>query len=149
MERKSNSGEWEKMKKEIHELMTEGIDYAHQLKSQLGSSSSDLESREHLAKKILESYHKSLTIMNHSGELEQVSPHIHGGGSPKSDDSDQEHHQTITRYLYVYELKKYCIVFLKFLNLDNVTTRILAKHKPLKLLYVSFYLCNFFAYINS
>ncbi|KAJ4900453.1 putative WRKY transcription factor 30 [Raphanus sativus] len=96
MERKSNSGEWEKMKKEIHELMTEGIDYAHQLKSQLGSSSSDLESREHLAKKILESYHKSLTIMNHSGELEQVSPHIHGGGSPKSDDSDQEHHQTIT-----------------------------------------------------
>ncbi|KAJ0248656.1 WRKY transcription factor 30 [Hirschfeldia incana] len=95
MERKSNSGEWEKMKKEIHELMTEGIDYAHELKSQLGSSSSDQESREHLAKKILESYHKSLTIMNHSGELDQPSPNIHSGGSPKSDDSDQEPHQII------------------------------------------------------
>ncbi|CAH8342484.1 unnamed protein product [Eruca vesicaria subsp. sativa] len=89
MERKSNSGEWEKMKKEISELMTEGRDYAHELKSQLGSSSSQ-ESREHLATKILESYHKSLTIMNHSGELDQVSPLPHGGGSPKSDDSDQD-----------------------------------------------------------
>ncbi|CAH2044266.1 unnamed protein product [Thlaspi arvense] len=89
MEKKSNSGEWEKMKKEINELMTEGRDYAQQLKSQLGSSSSQ-ESREHLAKKILESYHKSLTIMNYSGEPEQVSPYSHGGGSPKSDDSDQE-----------------------------------------------------------
>ncbi|ESQ31955.1 hypothetical protein EUTSA_v10004616mg [Eutrema salsugineum] len=90
MEKKSsNSGEWEKMKKEINELMTEGRDYAHQLKSQLESSSSP-ETREHLAKKILESYHKSLTIMNYSGELDQVSPYSYSGGSPKSDDSDQE-----------------------------------------------------------
>lgn len=122
MERKSNSGEWEKMKKEISELMTEGRDYVHELKSQLGSSSSDQESREHLAKKILESYHKSLTIMNHSGELDQVSPHIHGGGSPKSDDSDQEPHQNMKRYSIKYKLS----FFMKFLNLDNVTTAILA-----------------------
>nr|QIN97396.1 WRKY59 transcription factor [Isatis tinctoria] len=94
MERKADGGEWEKMKKEISEIMTEGRDYAHQLKSQLGSASSQ-ESREHLAKKILESYHKSLTIMNHPGELDQVSPHSLGGGSPKSDDSDQEPHQII------------------------------------------------------
>ncbi|CAA7023375.1 unnamed protein product [Microthlaspi erraticum] len=90
MEQKSSSGDWEKMKKEINDLMTEGRDYAHQLKSQLGSSSSQ-ESREHLAKKILESYHKSLTIMNYSGELDPVlSPYTNSGGSPKSDDSDQE-----------------------------------------------------------
>ncbi|KAF8049077.1 hypothetical protein N665_2301s0010 [Sinapis alba] len=91
MERNSNGREWEKMKKELNELMTEGRDYAHQLKSQLGSTSSQ-ESREHLAKKILESYHKSLTIMNYSGELDHGSPHSHGGGSPKSDDSNQELH---------------------------------------------------------
>ncbi|WZZ12328.1 hypothetical protein YC2023_105417 [Brassica napus] len=89
MERNSNGREWEKMKKELNELMTEGRDYAQQLKSQLGSTSSQ-ESREHLAKKILESYHKSLTIMNYSGELDQVSPHSHGTGSPKSDDSDHQ-----------------------------------------------------------
>ena len=102
MERKSNSGEWEKMKKEISELMTEGRDYAHELKSQLGSSSSDQESREHLAKKILESYHKSLTIMNYSGELDQVSPHSHGTGSPKSDDSDHQEPHIIQRYIHIY-----------------------------------------------
>ncbi|CAN8252156.1 unnamed protein product [Cochlearia groenlandica] len=93
MENKSNNLEWKKMKKEINELMNEGRDYAYQLKSQLGSSSSQ-ESREHLAKKILESYHKSLTIMNYSGELDQASPSSHGGGSPKTDDFDQEHNIT-------------------------------------------------------
>ncbi|XP_010454702.1 PREDICTED: probable WRKY transcription factor 30 [Camelina sativa] len=84
MEKKSSNGDWEKMKREINELMTEGRDYAHQFRS-----ASSQETREHLAKKILESYHKSLTIMNYSGE--QDSSHAHdGGGSPKSDDSDQE-----------------------------------------------------------
>lgn len=96
MEKNHSSGEWEKMKKEINELMTEGRDYAHQF----GSASSQ-ETREHLAKKILESYHKSLTIMNYSGELDQVS---HGGGSPKSDDSDQEPLHVIKRYLHIYNL---------------------------------------------
>ncbi|CAN8265003.1 unnamed protein product [Cochlearia groenlandica] len=77
--------------------MKEGRDYAHQLNSQVGSTSYDQESREHLAKKILESYHKSLTIMNYSGrsgELDQGSPpysHV-DEVSPKSDDSDQETH---------------------------------------------------------
>lgn len=93
MEKNSSSGEWEKMKKEINELMIEGRDYAQQF----GSASSQ-ETREHLAKKILESYHKSLTIMNYSGELDQVS---HGGGSPKSDDSDQEP-LVIKRYPHIY-----------------------------------------------
>ncbi|KAL1226177.1 putative WRKY transcription factor 30 [Cardamine amara subsp. amara] len=83
MEKKNGNGDWEKMKKEINELMTEGRDYAYQF----GSASSQ-ETREHLAKKILESYHKSLTIMNYSGD--QGSPNSHGGGSPKSEDSDQE-----------------------------------------------------------
>lgn len=100
MEQKTSSGEWEKMKKEINELMTEGRDYAHKLQSQLGSSSSQ-ESREHLAKKILESYHKSLTIMNYSGELDQVSPYSNSGGSPKSDDSDQEP-RILKRYPHIY-----------------------------------------------
>ncbi|KFK27696.1 hypothetical protein AALP_AA8G416600 [Arabis alpina] len=82
MEKKSSSEEWEKMKKEINELMIEGRDYAHQF----GSASSQ-ETREHLAKKILESYHKSLTILNYSGEPDQDSL---GEGSPNSDDSDLE-----------------------------------------------------------
>ena len=103
MERNNNGREWEKMKKELNELMTEGRDYAHQLKSQLGSTSSQ-ESREHLAKKILESYHKSLTIMNYSGELDLVSPHSHGTGSPKSDDSDHQEPHIIQRYIHMYKL---------------------------------------------
>lgn len=104
MEKKSSSGDWEKMKKEINELMTEGRDYAYQF----GSASSQ-ETREHLAKKILESYHKSLTIMNYSGD--QGSPYSHGGGSPKSDDSDQEPHVIIKRYTSLLSYSIFVVLF--------------------------------------
>ncbi|XP_010550529.1 PREDICTED: probable WRKY transcription factor 30 [Tarenaya hassleriana] len=86
-----NFGEWEKMKSMINELMAEGRDYANQLQSQLNSASSSQETREELAKKILESYQKSLTLMNSGESGGQNSPHCHGGSSPKSEDSDQDH----------------------------------------------------------